>query len=285
MMVRSTRPGGFFEHGGWRWGLALLLVVLSCQGSGETRQQASGTPPLPGSGTALRPPGEEQPGIGEVPPALPDSGRAAYREILVRYQGSVGSAELKVVRTKEEARARAEEALRKVREEKGDFTAAVAEYSEGRSTDRDGYHAPFPRGGRPKAIEDAVFALAVGEISDIVETPAGFHIFLREEGTNYRGYLLLVSHAEAGGNARTRAQAEALAARLHERIIAHPDSLPDLARTYSDGPRAQIGGNLGIFNRYTHGTEVGDAAAKLEAGHISRVFETKDGYAILLRVE
>lgn len=38
---------------------------------------------------------------------------------------------------------------------------------------------PFSRGMMQKAFEDATFALAIGEISDIVSTDSGVHIILR----------------------------------------------------------------------------------------------------------
>ena len=36
------------------------------------------------------------------------------------------------------------------------------------------------RGELMPEIDDAVFALAPGELSPVVETPFGFHVFLRE---------------------------------------------------------------------------------------------------------
>jgi hypothetical protein len=259
-----------------------VLAVTGCSGSGS--EKTTSEPAEAKAKGAFLPPGQERgTGINEVG-APPDSSRAACREILIRYAGSVGSGP-EVTRTRAEARARAEEVLRKLREEGADFGEMVTEYSEGRSTDRDGYHAPFPRGNRPKAIEDAVFALRVGEISDVVESPAGMHVFLREEGTNYRAFLLLISYKGAGENDRSRPEAEALVNALYARIVAHPDSFPDIARQYTDGPRAQMGGNLGTFNRYTHGTEIGDAAKALTPGHLSRIFETKKGFGVMLRVQ
>lgn len=60
-----------------------------------------------------------------------------------------------------------------------DFDALVAEYNEdpGMNTYTGGYY--FGEGQMVQEFEDATKALAENEISDIVETPYGYHIILR----------------------------------------------------------------------------------------------------------
>ncbi|MBQ3065343.1 MAG: peptidylprolyl isomerase [Clostridia bacterium] len=62
-----------------------------------------------------------------------------------------------------------------------DFDALMLEYTEdpGVKSSPDGYY--FFRGEMVESFEDASFALAVGEMSDIVESDFGFHIILRCE--------------------------------------------------------------------------------------------------------
>lgn len=86
-----------------------------------------------------------------------------------------------ITRSKEEARARAQEVLDKVRRGE-DFAALARQYSDEPGADRTGGDLNrFGRGVMVAPFEQAAFSLRVGEISDIVETPFGFHIIKRTE--------------------------------------------------------------------------------------------------------
>ncbi|MCA9633013.1 MAG: peptidylprolyl isomerase [Myxococcales bacterium] len=115
----------------------------------------------------------EQPKDGE-----PEQITASH--ILVMYRGSK-SAPPEIVRTKEEARERAEEARQRAVAGE-DFAELAAEYSdEPGAGERGGNLGPFPRGVMVKPFSDAAFALKVGQVSDVVETDYGFHVILRTE--------------------------------------------------------------------------------------------------------
>jgi parvulin-like peptidyl-prolyl isomerase len=98
--------------------------------------------------------------------------------LLVAYQGSMRSTQ---TRTKDEAKARAQQALKRAK--KGDdFAKLVAEYSdEPGAGDRGGDLGKFGRGRMVPDFENAAFALKVGEISGLVETPFGYHVIKRTE--------------------------------------------------------------------------------------------------------
>jgi peptidyl-prolyl cis-trans isomerase C len=76
---------------------------------------------------------------------------------------------------KTEARKKIEDIQGKLK--KGDdFSALAKEYSEGPSSSRGGDLDYFKRGQMVKPFEDAAFALEIGQVSEIVETPFGLHL-------------------------------------------------------------------------------------------------------------
>ncbi len=63
-----------------------------------------------------------------------------------------------------------------------DFEALVTEYSEDPGSNQTGgLYEDFPRGRMVQAFEDASFTLPVGTITDLVETPYGYHIIKIED--------------------------------------------------------------------------------------------------------
>jgi len=171
-------------------GLALLVVacvVTTYEGPGEPPQVAPRAP-LPGlsepkieshsSPSSELSVGDAEPLSGRDAGAEPQEVSASH--ILVMYRGSM-RAPPNVTRTKDEALARAKQALARARSGE-DFGLLVAEYSDepGAAT-RGGRLGRFRREQMVKPFADAAFKLKQGELSDIVETPFGFHIILRTE--------------------------------------------------------------------------------------------------------
>lgn len=97
--------------------------------------------------------------------------------ILITYQGSMGS---KQNRSKDEARKRATKVLKDARAGQN-FAALAKKYSEGPSASKGGALGRFPRGAMVPEFDKAVFDLKPGGISDIVETPFGFHVIKRKK--------------------------------------------------------------------------------------------------------
>jgi parvulin-like peptidyl-prolyl isomerase len=160
---------------------ALVLagcVITTYEGPGEPPRVPA--PPLrPASAKHSAPPAEEEEGsYAEAPGRNED--QVGARHLLVQYKGSMRAGPA-IVRTREEAIKRATEALTRARAGE-DFAVLVREYSdEPGAGERGGDLGRFQRRQMVKAFADAAFALEVGAISDLVETPFGFHVIQRTE--------------------------------------------------------------------------------------------------------
>jgi len=95
--------------------------------------------------------------------------------ILLMYAGSDRSS---ATRSKEEARSQIA-AIENQLQGGADFAALAREHSDCGSAQAGGDLGEFGRGQMVKGFENAAFALGVGDISPIVETPFGFHIICR----------------------------------------------------------------------------------------------------------
>lgn len=176
---------------------ALTCITIGCvvttnEGVGEPPRGAVKPvwPPLGQPGVVPDPRGaqasaDEDGGEGETETETDDGGVAmpesiVASHILVMYKGSLRAPE-RVKRTKEEAKKRAEEAIARARGGEN-FAELVAEYSdEPGAGSRGGSLGRFRRGMMIKPFEQVAFKLKPGDISDIVETPFGYHIILRTE--------------------------------------------------------------------------------------------------------
>jgi hypothetical protein len=100
----------------------------------------------------------------------------------VSFKGARNASGAGALRTKDEAKSRAEDALKKVKAAGADFSkiaSSLTDESAGKS--RGGDLGFFVREDMVKEFADAAFALNPGQISGIVESPFGFHVIKVEE--------------------------------------------------------------------------------------------------------
>lgn len=106
--------------------------------------------------------------------------KVGARHVLIQWMGS-DRAPTSIVRSREQAYAVAQEVLKRARAG-DDFARLAIEFSdEPGAGGRGGSLGRFGHGQMVAAFEAAAFKLQVGQISDIVESPFGFHIIQRTE--------------------------------------------------------------------------------------------------------
>jgi peptidyl-prolyl cis-trans isomerase SurA len=106
--------------------------------------------------------------------------KAHIRHILVRYAGAL-NAEDSVTRDRTEADRLIHEYRERVIAEGADFQAIAREVSEDGSAEQGGDLGSMGRGLLAQPVDDAAFALEVGQVSDVVESRFGFHVIQRVE--------------------------------------------------------------------------------------------------------
>ena len=119
----------------------------------------------------------------EVLKARYESDKASYQQPEQRHARhilfKVAEGDADFVRA--DKKKKAEEVLLLARQPGSDFAALAKEYSEGPSKEQGGDLGFFAARQMVAPFDQAVFALQTGEISDLVETPFGYHIIKLEE--------------------------------------------------------------------------------------------------------
>ncbi|MBN1435261.1 peptidylprolyl isomerase [Candidatus Fermentibacterales bacterium] len=149
--------------------VALSLSLLACGGpEPEPGEREAGA----GTDAGIRTDTQAVEGVSVMPEVITAS------HILIAYSG----AEMATTeRTRDEALALIRDLAARISSGGISFEQAAMEHSECPSGSRGGSLGQFGRGAMVSSFEDAAFSLGVGEISDVVETPFGFHLIKRTE--------------------------------------------------------------------------------------------------------
>ncbi|HXV06868.1 MAG TPA: peptidylprolyl isomerase [Burkholderiales bacterium] len=185
-------------------------------------------------------------------------------------------------------RGRAENALTQIRQG-GDFRQAAASYSDAPDALQGGDMGWRPTGRLPTIFLQALKDMKVGQVSDIVRSPAGFHILKLNDKrgndtpilvnqTRARHILVRLNEVVSENDARNRL------GELKDRIE-HEADFAELARLHSDDTTAARGGDLGWVSPGDTVPEFERAMAALQPGQVSQPFKTAFGWHIVQVLE
>ena len=108
--------------------------------------------------------------------------RVKARHILVSYSGARNASGAGALRSKDDAKKRAEDVVRQVKAPGADFAKlAMSLTDEASGKIRGGDLGFFAREDMVKEFSDAAYALSSGQVSGVVESPFGFHVIEVEE--------------------------------------------------------------------------------------------------------
>jgi peptidyl-prolyl cis-trans isomerase D len=223
----------------------------------------------------------------------PQEVEARYRQNLQTYSTPEQVRARHILFSTEEAdeaevRAEAEAVLEQARGG-GDFEALAREHSD------DASNAPmggdldyFGRGAMVPEFENAAFALEPGEISDLVQTPYGFHIIKVEDKRAAMTRPLDEVRVQLEDQIKIE-KAQAEAQRLADDVAGQVDSPSDLDAVAS--ARGLAVGDSGLFTRDEPLAGLGFAPAvaaeafTMEVGDVSEMLRTNQGYAFITLTE
>ena len=214
--------------------------------------------------------------------------QVAVHQLLVIFKGSTAPWAKGATRTRGEAQAKAQQLAAKVRSG-ADFVQLIREHSEWPFASRnEGAMGVVTEGNSEldPAMASTVFNLKVGEISDPVASPLGFYLFRRDPLQRARQILIAYSGVYRSPATRSRAEAEALIARLEADLKAGKD-FGELAFEYSDDlGTAGRGGDLGGFIESSPMLpQVRKVVSGLKVGEISAPLDSPLGFHIIQRTE
>ena len=211
-------------------------------------------------------------------------------QIMIQYKGSIGSDQnpKEITISKDEAKALIEKLLKEAK-------ADPAKFEELAEKNNDAPTAKLPiwtTGQRmPKEFDQAVLGIKIGEISDVIESPFGFHLFKRLEVVHQpkvSGSHILIQYKGAKGApatvTRTKEEAIVLANRVMEDAKKAPEKFGEFAMKHSEDPSAAMnGGDLGVWELGEMLPEFDNAIKAMKIDEIGGPVESMVGLHIIKR--
>jgi hypothetical protein len=209
------------------------------------------------------------------------------------------TAQPRVARKRRDALLLAEKLVRSAREQ-ANFETLAREFSEEpESRERGGslggvmaqHLSAWPQ------VLDAVATLNAGDVSDVVATEYGYHVFSRRAPVPeaiVSGAHVVIAHDSAPWIAtaargplhrRSRAEAFTIARRIVERARENPQTFPELVAEYSEHRDAARAGDFGAWSTRepTGYVREVETLARLDVGEIAEPIDTMFGVQVIQR--
>ncbi|PID38525.1 MAG: hypothetical protein CSA65_02985 [Proteobacteria bacterium] len=208
--------------------------------------------------------------------------------ILIQYKGAKLSKPA-MKRSKDEAKTFAEKLAKTCKEGKEPFSVIAGRYSDSPSKVRGGVITPIGPDRLLPGFQpylDAVKKLKDDAISDVVETPYGFHVIKRLPLKKIMVRHILIRHNDAKKppqRPRAKTVAKQLAFKLMRKVKKAPADFAKIAKKESEDDSAKDGGLMAPFARGQMVPRFEQFAFALKVGQISDVVESVFGYHVIKR--
>jgi peptidyl-prolyl cis-trans isomerase SurA len=168
-----------------------------------------------------------------------------------------------------------------------DFGALAVSYSQSESA-LEGGSLGWRKGTElPTFLADVVARMKPGDVSDVLQTPSGFHI-VKLVDTRAAGGAQIVQQVHLrhillkSTEVEDDATVEQKLARWREQIVSGKEEFAVFAKTYSQDPGSAVnGGDLGWSESSVFVPEFAGVVASLKEGEISQPFRTQYGWHIV----
>jgi parvulin-like peptidyl-prolyl isomerase len=220
-------------------------------------------------------------------PALgPKQATVSLSQILVTHVGA-NNRSVQTKRSWHQAKVRAQYLTRLARSRKQTFADLAKRFSDDSASQQTGGDlGVVEQGHLHPAVERVAFRLGLGQVSDPVQSPDGFHVLFRHEAQEAQVSEIVITYTGAKKytprTERTRLEAKSLAQKIHSQLQTGAD-FADLALTFSDHPSWEKGGHLPIFRQGSQHPKLEEIIWPLPTPGLSSVIETPTGFHILAR--
>ncbi len=212
--------------------------------------------------------------------------QAQSSEIVITYTGAIKYTP-RVPRDREEASTLARQIRERLRAG-GSFAAEAFAHSDQSTWPGGGFLPIFERGTQHPEFENIVWNLAPGQVSEVLETPTGFHIVARWPVRRIRLRRAAFPFLPEGAprpvepvptRAEARSAAEAFLRRVRE---PGADFVAEAASVVAAGQ--EFGPRSSWLDRSVLPYPVNERAFELEVGQVSDVLATESGFVVIKRV-
>ncbi len=191
-----------------------------------------------------------------------------------------------------ESKARLDSIRNEFKAGNGTFAELAQKYSTDRSTSNRGGLMGWITANRwPYTFEEAAWATNIGDVSNVIETFAGFHIILVNDRREARGqvnakHILKLTHGKSPEDAeKAKVQIDSIYNVLASKSTAELNAaFSEIASTESECGSRQKGGDLGWFGTGQMVPEFETATFALNNGEMSKPVKSQFGWHIIYRV-